>query len=51
MGITAREQKTDQLRNRVQEVASGDPAQRVFVIDSDERRAYEEGKRQQTGWP
>ena len=48
MGITAREQKTKPLRTRVQEVASGNPAQRVFVIDSDERRAYEEGKRQQS---
>jgi transposase len=48
MGITAREHKTNPLRTRVQEVASGDSAQRVFVIDSDERRAYEEGKRQQS---
>jgi transposase len=47
MGITAREKKTHPPRTRVQEVASGTPEQRVFVIDSDERRQYEEGKRQQ----
>src|SRR5207247_1130180 len=34
-------------RTRVQEVASGIDGQRVFVIDSDERRQYEQGKRQQ----
>ena len=47
MGITARAKKTKPPRTRVQEVASGDPHQRVFVIDSDERRQYEQGKRQQ----
>jgi transposase len=47
MGITVREKKTDPPRTRVQEVASGDAQQRVFVIDSDERRQYEQGKRQQ----
>jgi transposase len=47
MGITVREQKTNRPRTRVQEVASGDAQQRVFVIDSDERRQYEQGKRQQ----
>jgi transposase len=47
MGITAREKKKDPPRTRVQEVASGSTKQRVFVIDSDERRQYEEGKRQQ----
>jgi transposase len=46
VGITAREQKNPP-RTRVQEVASGTPDQRVFVIDSDERRQYEQGKRQQ----
>jgi transposase len=46
-GITARERKTNPPRTRVQEVASGDPHQRVFVIDSDERRQYEQAKRQQ----
>ena len=47
-GITAREQKTNPPRTRVQEVASGVDGQRVFVIDSDERRAYERGKREQS---
>jgi transposase len=47
MGINVREQKTNPPRTRVQEVASGDVNQRVFVIDSDERRQYEQGKRQQ----
>jgi transposase len=47
MGITARERKTNPPRTRVQEVASGDANQRVFVIDSDERRQYEQGKREQ----
>jgi transposase len=47
MGITVREKKTNPPRTRVQEVASGDAQQRVFVIDSDERRQYEQGKRQQ----
>jgi transposase len=47
MGINAQEKKTKPLRTRVQEVVSGDPHQRVFVIDSDERRQYEHGKRQQ----
>jgi transposase len=46
MGINARE-KSNPPRTRVQEVATGDVHQRVFVIDSDERRQYEEGKRQQ----
>jgi transposase len=47
MGITAREKKTNPPRTRVQEVPSGTTDQRVFVIDSDERRQYEQGKRQQ----
>jgi transposase len=46
-GINARERKTNPLRTRAQEVPSGDPAFRVIVIDSDERRAYEQGKREQ----
>jgi transposase len=46
MGINARE-KSNPPRTRVQEVATGNVNQRVFVIDSDERRQYEEGKRQQ----
>jgi transposase len=47
-GITARERKTNPPRTRVQEVASGVAGQRVFVIDSDERREYERGKREQS---
>jgi transposase len=47
VGITARERKENPPRTRVQEIATGDDTQRVFVIDSDERRAYEQGKRQQ----
>jgi transposase len=45
-GITATEKKNPP-RTRVQEIATGDEQRRVFVIDSDERRAYEEGKRTQ----
>jgi transposase len=47
-GITAREKKTNPPRTRVQEVTSGVDGQRVFVIDSDERRDYERGKREQS---
>jgi hypothetical protein len=46
-GINARERKTNPFRTRAQEVPSGDPAVRVIVIDSDERHAYEQGKREQ----
>src|SRR4051794_29589083 len=46
-GINAQERKTHPLRTRAQEVPSGDPDLRVFVIDSDERRAYEQAKREQ----
>jgi transposase len=46
VGITAQEKK-EQPRTRVQEIATGDAARRVFVIDSEERRAYEVGKRTQ----
>src|SRR3954453_5828253 len=46
-GTNARERKTNPPPPRAQEVASGDPAVRVIVIDSDERRAYEQGKRGQ----
>jgi transposase len=44
LGITAREKK-DPPRTRVQEVASGEKGLRVFVIDSEERRQYEEAMR------
>jgi transposase len=46
-GINARERQANPLRTRAQEVPSGDPAVRVIVIDSDERRAYEQSKREQ----
>jgi transposase len=46
-GINAQERKTNPLRTRAQEVPSGDPDLRVFVIDSDERRDYEQAKREQ----
>ena len=45
VGITAGE-KQDPPRTRVQEVASDREGVRAFVIDSDERRAYEERQRQ-----
>jgi transposase len=45
-GINARERKQP-LPTRVQEIATGDEPQRVFVIDSEERRQYEQAKRQQ----
>src|SRR5271157_1764131 len=46
-GITAREKKDKPPRTRVQEVQTNDATQRVFVIDSDERRQYEQSKRTQ----
>jgi transposase len=46
-GINTRGRKTDSPRTRAQEVLSGDPAVRVIVIDSDERRTYERAKREQ----
>lgn len=46
-GVTATEQQP-RLRTRVQEVRSGDPDKRIFVIDSDERRAYEQRMREQS---
>jgi len=46
-GINTRARKTDPPRTRAQEVASGDPDLRVIVIDSDERRGYEQAKREQ----
>src|SRR3954463_13238199 len=46
-GINAQERMAHPLRTRAQEVPSGDPAMRVFVIDSDERRGYEQTKREQ----
>jgi transposase len=46
-GINAQERKTNSPRTRAQEVSSGDPDLRVIVIDSDERRGYEQAKREQ----
>jgi transposase len=46
-GINTRERKTDPPRTRAQEIASGNPDMRVIVIDSDERRGYEQAKREQ----
>jgi transposase len=46
-GVTTRERKTDPPRTRAQEVPSGDPDMRVIIIDSDERRGYEQAKREQ----
>jgi transposase len=46
-GINTQERKTDPPRTRAQEVSSGDSAIRVIVIDSDERRGYEQAKREQ----
>jgi transposase len=46
-GINTRERKTDPPRTRAQEIPSGNPALRVIVIDSDERRGYEQAKREQ----
>ena len=46
-GINTRERKTNPPRTRAQEVASGVADLRVIVIDSDERRDYEQAKREQ----
>jgi transposase len=48
MGINVQEKQENRPQTRVQEVPSGDDEQRVFVIDSDERREYEQGKRAQS---
>jgi len=47
MGITAREKKHPP-RTRVQEVPCDRQGVRVFVVDSDERRAYEQRQRTKT---
>jgi transposase len=46
-GINTQEREADPPRTRAQEVATGDPDLRVIVIDSDERRGYEQAKREQ----
>jgi transposase len=48
MGINAREKKKDPPRTRVQEVKCDREGVRVFVVDSDERREYEERQRAKT---
>lgn len=48
VGITARERQTNRPRTRVQEVTTDREGQRVFVIDSEERRGYEQSKREQS---
>jgi transposase len=47
VGITARE-RTNPPRTRAQEIASGIDGMRVIVVDSDERRAYEQEMRQRS---
>lgn len=48
-GINAREKPSaDRPRTRVQEVSCDRPSVRVFVVDSDERRAYETRMREQS---
>jgi transposase len=49
VGINASEKKPDDRpRTRVQEVACDRPGVRVFVVDSDERRAYETRMREKS---
>ena len=47
-GINAQERKSDPPRTRAQEVASGNPKMRVIIVDSDERRQYEQAMRQRS---
>jgi transposase len=46
-GINTQERKTNPPRTRAQEIPSGNPDLRVIVIDCDERRTYEQAKREQ----
>jgi hypothetical protein len=48
VGINARERRTDPPRTRAQEVASDDPEMRVIILDSEERREYEQAMRQRS---
>jgi transposase len=48
VGINAQERKTNPPRTRAQEVPSGDPEMRVIIVDSDERREYEQAMRQRS---
>ena len=47
VGITAQE-KTNPPRTRAQEISSGVEGMRVIIVDSDERRGYEEAMRQES---
>jgi transposase len=47
VGITAQE-KSQPPRTRAQEIASGVAGMRVIIVDSDERRGYEEAMRQKS---
>jgi transposase len=46
-GINSRERQINPPRTRAQEVTTGESDFRVIVIDSDERRGYEQAKREQ----
>jgi len=46
-GINTQERKINPPRTRAQEIPSGTPGRRVIVIDSEERRGYEQAKREQ----
>jgi transposase len=46
-GINTQERKSHPPRTRAQEVITGDSGLRVIIIDSDERRDYEQAKREQ----
>jgi transposase len=48
VGINAQERKSNRPRTRAQEVVSGDPNVRVIIVDSDERREYEQAMRQKS---
>jgi transposase len=48
VGINAQERQSNPPRTRAQEVASGDPEMRVIIVDSDERRQYEQAMRQRS---
>jgi transposase len=47
VGITAQE-RTNPPRTRAQEISSGVDGMRVIIVDSDERRTYEEAMRQKS---
>jgi len=47
-GINVQERKSNPPRTRAQEIASGDSTMRVIIVDSDERREYEQAMRQRS---